>query len=197
MLSAVSGLMSHHLYRYRLCIFEFLTQLNGYVVQFDMRDPTTLVLRLMISWFFGAGDPGTEPSPLCVGGHMADHHRESDEIRAYVHYGDTVKVTLPADAVKESTQLPRFGHKKCTTGDTPARWVHMEKQACAPPLCTGNRTGTVNNIDSVCALNQAGMFLSPIEVHWLPVCVSAASRAGFSTFDGCHDVMMYTDISIF
>ena len=95
---------------------------------------------------------------------MADHHRESDEIRAYVHYGDTVKVTLPADAVKESTQLPRFGHKKCTTGDTPARWINMEKQACTPPLCTGNRTGTVNHIDSVSYDTGTVMQLLPIPV---------------------------------
>ncbi len=126
-----------------------IVQLNGYVVQFDLRDPSTLVLQLMVGWFFGANDPGTIPSPLCVGAHFADNYRQSDQIRSYVHYGDTVTVTLAEDAVKEVAGLRRFGDHRCKSGDSAARWINMENQACAPPMCTGNRTGTVNYIDSV------------------------------------------------
>lgn len=124
-------------------------QLGGYVVDIDIRDPGQLFLWLAVGWYFGGTDPKLEPAPLSVGGHMGDHYRESDIIRAFVHGGVELKLELREELVKETPEVPRFGKGKCDHGDTPARWINMEDKPCAPPFCTGNRSDTVNNIDTV------------------------------------------------
>ena len=80
---------------------------------------------------------------------MTNHYRESNLIRSFVHGGRLIPVTLPAGAVMETPDRPRFGSAKCSRSDSTGRWVNMFDKPCAPPYCTGNRTDTVNKADSV------------------------------------------------
>lgn len=131
--------------------FFYDEQLGGYPVTFDLRDEGEFVVQLAVSWYFGSVDPPLLPEPIQVGGHMGDHNREADLIRAMVHGGEVLRVGLDGGGVHRAAELaalPRFGSVKCDHSDSPARWVNMDDRPCAPPFCTGNRTATVNNIDS-------------------------------------------------
>jgi hypothetical protein len=103
----------------------------------------------MVGWYFGATDPVDLPSPICVGGHMADGYDEADLIRALVHGGQVIQVTLKDDDMKISLKQPRFGSAKCQSGDGSGRWINMEDRPCAPPYCTGNRMEAVNHGEAV------------------------------------------------
>ncbi len=123
------------------------------------------VAQIGISWFFGDSEPELLPIPICVGSHMTNHYRESNLIRSFVHGGELIAVTLPAGAVMETADTPRFGQRKCYRSDRLGRWVNMLDKPCAPPFCTGNRSETVNLADSVRACVCACM------------CVCARERA--------------------
>lgn len=116
----------------------------------DIRDPGEYVLQLAVNWYFGATDPQNQPRPLCVGGHFDNAYRESDLMRAFVHGGEVLHIELAEEDVKETPTMPRFGNRKCTTGDTPARWLNLGiSDPCKPPYCTGDRFKTVNGPDVV------------------------------------------------
>ena len=82
---------------------------------------------------------------------MSHGFLESDFIRSLVQGGRPIEVTLEPSAGPRDSEstLPRFGGTKCTDGAADGRWVNMHDEECSPPYCTGNRTDTVNGVDSV------------------------------------------------
>lgn len=121
--------------------------MGGFVVEFDIRDPGTFVLQLMVGWYFGDTDPSELPVPVNVGSHVGRHYVGDDASRALIHNRAAVEITLETNAVQVTSDRPRFGNVKCEHGDSEGRWVNMGDQACEPPYCTGNRSATVNSMD--------------------------------------------------
>jgi hypothetical protein len=117
------------------------------VATFDLRDPGEFSLEILNSWYFGATDPEEQPIPICVGSHIAIHFRKKDGLRARIHAGALIQVSIAESELKETSAQPRFGSSKCDHGDSIGRWINMENAACAPPFCTGDRLTTVNAVD--------------------------------------------------
>ena len=132
----------------------FGSQLDGYVGEFDLRDPGAFALQLMVTWYFGSTDPRGHPIPIHVGTHIGYHYRQLDGTRAVIEGGALLQVTLAESQLEqESTDRPRFGFEKCTRGDHVGRWINMADGPCAPPYCTGHRQSTVNGMDVCCAFS--------------------------------------------
>lgn len=115
-----------------------------------------MMMQVVLGWFFGDSEPKNLPMPLLVGGHMGHQYQLCNFWRAFVS-GAPAAISLAETDVKQSP--PRFGSKKCVHADGPARWVHLKNDACAPPLCTGDRRETVNAMDWVSFFGFAYVFL--------------------------------------
>jgi hypothetical protein len=129
-----------------------VVQLQGYLVEFDLRDPGVYWLQLGVDWYFGDSEPGQEPVPQCVSGFqgLQMDYRKSDERRALIHWGREIKIELSADqGVLLDVVRPQFSMQKCQDGNAPGRWLNMGNKACEPPYCSGDRFTTVNDIDWV------------------------------------------------
>jgi hypothetical protein len=165
--------------------------LMGYVVEFDLRDPGEYHLQLGVSWYNGDSEPLEDPVPECVNGFQGLNfdYRKSGEQRSFIHWGRHIVVQLTNDsAAGTSTRVPRFGSAKCTTGDSPGRWLNMGEKQCEPPYCSGNRFATVNNIDwvrsrrPVCCMGYLFIFQHPVLfVGRIPFVVSGKCGFGHLT----------------
>lgn len=114
----------------------------------DIRDPDTFALQLLLGWFFGSTEPRETPIPIHVGSHIGHYYNTRDATRAAMHNViNVLTFTLDPQDVRHDPTMPRFGYAKCETGDTAGRWINMDNDKCASPLCTGDRVKTVNGID--------------------------------------------------
>ena len=162
-------------------------QSGGYAVYIDIRDPGQYYLQLGISWFFGATDPREQPVPVCVGEHMANYFSEANLVRSLVHGGEDILVELSEDDVPDGDELPRFGTRKCSSGDEAGRWLNLGpplENPCMPPFCTGDRVESLHHDNVQCRDMSLLCFLC-VGLSVRRLLAVAARRMGCTSHCGC------------
>lgn len=187
------------------CFSLPLPQHKGYVGSFDMRDPGTYTMQVMLGWVYGDSLPRKDRLPVLTGGHMGHTYRDTNLVRAMLD-GAPIQITLFEPDALDAAMLPRFGSSRCVSGDAVGRWVNMKEAECRPPLCSGNRKETVNYMDWVscccCCCCYVWLVCANVSVCVRerlevcnPICWWACYRMAVETGTGCGCPTRVTTIS--
>ena len=79
---------------------QTIRQLGGYVGTFDIRDPGSYTLQIIVGAYFGNTEPPHTPLPIVVGTHAIEYN-ECNVVRSLVNGGTALGVEL----AKEGTYL--------------------------------------------------------------------------------------------
>jgi hypothetical protein len=123
-------------------------QIGGYLATFDLRDPGTYTLQVIVGAFFGGTSPPETPLPITVGTH-ATEYTECNTVRSLANGGAAIGLELTQSDVPDGAK--RFGASKCKGSDSPGRWINLDSVGgkCEPPYCVGPTDDTLFDYDWV------------------------------------------------
>jgi hypothetical protein len=113
---------------------EYDAAAGGYVASFDVRDPGTYTLQIVVSWYFGRADPWESVPSLRVG-RPGSRMVFYDFRRSMIDGGELLTVVLPETAVPRMPS--RFGFTQCTSSAI-GRWMYYSGRPCEVPYCVGD-----------------------------------------------------------
>jgi hypothetical protein len=112
---------------------------KSYGITFDVREPGTYLMKVIVHWFFGKRDIFDPIQPILIGSHQSFQYTECDETKSLIFNGTFLLKVLP-NPHNHSLVTPIDQLGRCRSMDHPGRWVMVPNtNLCQKPWCTGDR----------------------------------------------------------